>query len=121
VDNCLPLEARQSVIQHFLDDLQHRWLRRRQVEHHAAPLDDLGDQGAALDVAFASARSPRSPPGRFMITSRTRVVQRHPEGDWRALGRSYSASCAGRLDGIALGSTRKKATALSIAACKTIV
>jgi hypothetical protein len=32
---------------------------------------------AALAVAIAGKRA-----GRFMIRSRTRVVQRHPKGDW---------------------------------------
>jgi hypothetical protein len=32
-------------------------------------------------AAFAAAIADK-PGGRFMIRSRTRVVQRHPEGDW---------------------------------------
>jgi len=32
---------------------------------------------AAFEVAIA-----KKPGGRFMIRNRTRVVQRHPEGDW---------------------------------------
>jgi hypothetical protein len=32
-------------------------------------------------VAFEAAIA-KKPAGRFMIRSRTRVVQRHPEGDW---------------------------------------
>jgi hypothetical protein len=36
---------------------------------------------ALARVAFAVAIAEK-PGGRFMIRSRTRVVQRHPEGDW---------------------------------------
>jgi hypothetical protein len=37
----------------------------------------LGLARAAFAVAIAE-----KPAGRFMIRSRTRVVKRHPEGDW---------------------------------------
>ncbi len=36
----------------------------------------------ALARAAFAAGSRRNRAGRFMIRSRTRVVQRHPEGDW---------------------------------------
>jgi hypothetical protein len=48
-----------------------------------ADLRDAGDRRtlalarAALEVAVEE-----KPTGRFMIRSRTRVVKRHPEGDW---------------------------------------
>jgi hypothetical protein len=35
------------------------------------------DRALALAVAITE-----KPTGRFMIRSRTRVVQRHPQGDW---------------------------------------
>ena len=36
----------------------------------------------ALARAVLAAAVAEKPAGRFMIRSRTRVVQRHPEGDW---------------------------------------
>jgi hypothetical protein len=36
----------------------------------------------ALARAAFKAAVAEKPAGRFMIRSRTRVVQRHPEGDW---------------------------------------
>ena len=46
---------------------------------------------AALAAAIAV-----KPAGRFMIRSRTRVVQRHPKGDWRAAGASITGQRTGR-------------------------
>jgi hypothetical protein len=36
----------------------------------------------ALTRAVFAAAIAEKPTGRFMIRSRTRVVKRHPEGDW---------------------------------------
>lgn len=36
----------------------------------------------ALARAAVAAAIPEKPAGRFMISSRIRVVKRHPEGDW---------------------------------------
>jgi hypothetical protein len=33
-------------------------------------------------IPHSRSRSPGSPPAGFMIQHRTRVVKRHPEGDW---------------------------------------
>jgi hypothetical protein len=47
-----------------------------------------GDRTLAICRTLAQARSVfavavgEEPAGRFMIRSRTRVVKRHPEGDW---------------------------------------
>jgi hypothetical protein len=55
------------------------------VACRGADLRDAGDAARSNWLAPCSRlRSRRSQPGRFMIRSRTRVVQRHPEGDWRA-------------------------------------
>ncbi len=37
---------------------------------------------AGADARGVKAAIEEKPAGRFMIASRTRVVKRHPEGDW---------------------------------------
>jgi hypothetical protein len=46
-----------------------------------APYLQKSLNGAALNQRLG-ARFRQKPAGRFMIRSRTRVVKRHPEGDW---------------------------------------
>jgi hypothetical protein len=49
----------------------------RRVRYTLAICRSLALARAVFEVAIAE-----KPAGRFMIRSRTRVVKRHPEGDW---------------------------------------
>jgi len=53
------------------------WDAKGQSYETLAICRSLGLARAAFKVAIAE-----TPAGRFMIRSRTRVVKRHPEGDW---------------------------------------
>jgi hypothetical protein len=53
------------------------WDAKGQTYETLAIRRSLALARAALAAAIAE-----KPAGRFMIRSRTRVVQRHPEGDW---------------------------------------